>query len=85
MGFYTSFDLWMLQKKQQRIILKYVFKLCSYKSNGSNFVNLLKEEPRYLSGIAAGLKTETNKIGFVELSHPEVIRAIDAFTLGFNQ
>ena len=34
-----------------------------YKSNGSNFVNYFgkMEEPRYLSGIAAGLKTETKQ------------------------
>lgn len=40
-------------------------------------------EPRYLSGIVAGLKTKSNKIGYVaayEIS--EVIRGINAFTLG---
>ena len=40
-------------------------------------------QPRYLSGIAAGLKTKSNKIGFVAAKKiPEVIRAINAFTLG---
>jgi basic membrane protein A len=40
-------------------------------------------QPRYLSGIAAGLKTKTNKIGFVgAFGIPEVIRGINAFTLG---
>ncbi|MBC2582503.1 BMP family ABC transporter substrate-binding protein [Clostridium sp. DJ247] len=40
-------------------------------------------EARYLSGIVAGMKTKTNKLGFVG-AHPipEVIRGIDAFTLG---
>lgn len=56
-----------------------------YKSNGTNFVNYFgkMEEPRYLAGIAAGLKTKTNKIGFVAaFPIPEVIRGIDAFALG---
>lgn len=41
------------------------------------------EEPRYLAGIAAGLKTKSNKIGYVA-AYPisEVIRGINAFTLG---
>ncbi len=38
---------------------------------------------RYLSGIVAGLQTETNKIGYVAaFAIPEVIRGIDAFALG---
>jgi len=41
------------------------------------------EEPRYLSGIVAGLKTKSNKIGYVAaMQIPEVIRGINAFTLG---
>jgi basic membrane protein A and related proteins len=37
----------------------------------------------YLSGIAAGLKTKTNTLGFVgAFPIPEVIRNINAFTLG---
>lgn len=40
-------------------------------------------EARYLSGIVAGLKTKTNKIGFIgAVQLPEVISGIDAFTLG---
>jgi basic membrane protein A len=40
-------------------------------------------QARYLSGIAAGMKTETNKIGYVAaFPIPEVIRGINAFTLG---
>jgi len=40
-------------------------------------------EPRFLSGLVAGLKTKTNKIGYVAaMQIPEVIRGIDAFTLG---
>jgi len=41
------------------------------------------EQPRYLSGIVAGMKTKTNKIGYVAAFEiPEVIRGINAFTLG---
>jgi basic membrane protein A len=41
------------------------------------------EEARYLSGIAAGNATKNGKIGYVAAySIPEVIRGINAFTLG---
>lgn len=41
------------------------------------------EQPRYLSGIAAGLRTESNKIGYVAaMPIPECIRGINAFALG---
>ena len=40
-------------------------------------------EVRYLSGIVAAMQTESNKIGFVAAQPiPEVIRSINAFTLG---
>ena len=40
-------------------------------------------QARYLSGIAAGYKTRANKIGYVAAYPiPEVIRGINAFTLG---
>lgn len=40
-------------------------------------------QPRYLSGMAAGAATESNIIGYVAaFPIPEVIRGIDAFTLG---
>lgn len=40
-------------------------------------------EARYLSGIVAGLQTETNKIGYVAaVPIAEVVRGINAFTLG---
>ena len=60
------------------------FHSAGYKSS-ENMVNYFgrMEEPRYLSGIVAGLKTKTNKIGYVaSFSFPEVIRGIDAFALG---
>lgn len=40
-------------------------------------------EARYLSGIVAGMKTKTNKIGFVAAFElPEVVGGIDSFALG---
>lgn len=40
-------------------------------------------QPRYLSGIAAGAATESNILGYVAaFPIPEVIRGINAFTLG---
>lgn len=43
-------------------------------------------QPRYLSGLVAGMMTETNVIGYVA-AHPipEVIRGINAFTLGVRE
>ncbi len=44
------------------------------------------EEPRYVSGLIAGQMTETNKIGYVAaFPIPEVIRGINAFTLGVRE
>ena len=41
---------------------------------------------RYLSGIVAGLKTKTNKIGYVAgFNFPEVNRGINAFALGVQK
>lgn len=40
-------------------------------------------QARYLTGIVAGMQTKTNQIGYVAAyPFPEVIRDIDAFTLG---
>ncbi|MBN2853123.1 MAG: BMP family ABC transporter substrate-binding protein [Clostridia bacterium] len=40
-------------------------------------------EPRFLSGIVAGMKTTSNEIGYVAaMNIPEVVRGINAFTLG---
>jgi len=40
-------------------------------------------QARYLSGIVAGMKTKSNKIGYVAaMEIPECIRGINAFTLG---
>jgi basic membrane protein A len=41
------------------------------------------EQPRYLAGIVAGMKTKSNKIGYVAaMPIPECIRGINAFALG---
>ncbi len=55
------------------------------KMNDTNFANYFgaMEEPRYLSGIIAGMQTESNKIGYVAAyPYTEVLIGIDAFTLG---
>ena len=51
-------------------------------SNVHNYFGKI-HQARYLSGIAAGLKTTTNKIGYVAaVATPEVISGFDAFYLG---
>lgn len=53
-----------------------------YTSNMTTYMGRV-EEPRYLAGIVAGLKTKSNKIGYVgAFPIGEVIRGINAFTLG---
>ncbi len=50
--------------------------------NMSNFFGRIYQ-PRFLSGVIAGMKTKSNKIGYVAAFEiPEVIRGINAFTLG---
>ena len=56
-----------------------------YKMNETNFGNTFGRmyEPRYLSGMVAGSATSSNLIGYVAaFPIPEVIRGINAFTLG---
>ncbi len=58
-----------------------------YKSNGKNFINYFGNinQARYLTGIAAGLKTKTNKIGYVAAwgsENAEVTSGCDAFAMG---
>ena len=58
-----------------------------YKSNGTNFNNYFGRiyQARYLAGIAAGLKTKTNKIGYVSAygtDLAETCSGINAFALG---
>jgi basic membrane protein A len=58
-----------------------------YKRNDANFTNYFGRvyQARYLSGIAAGLKTQTNRIGYVAAmgrDNSEVTGGINAFALG---
>lgn len=64
-----------------------IFSHCSgYKNNGVNFNNYFGRiyQARYLAGIAAGLKTKTNKLGYVAAwsDNAEVNGGLNAFTLG---
>lgn len=63
-----------------------VFIHCSGEyNNDHNMANFFGRmyQARFLSGIVAGMNTETNKIGYVA-AHPiaEVVRGLNAFTLG---
>lgn len=58
-----------------------------YKSNGKNFNNYFGRiyQARYLAGIAAGMKTASNKIGYVaamDITNSEVTGGINAFAMG---
>lgn len=60
-----------------------------YKSNGTNFNNYFGRiyQARYLTGIAAGMKTETDKIGYVAAQNQEnaeVTGGVNAFAMGVN-
>lgn len=60
-----------------------------YKSNDANFNNYFGRiyQARYLSGIAAGLKTKSNLIGYVAAmgqDNSEVTGGINAFAMGVN-
>lgn len=58
-----------------------------YLSNGKNFTNYFGRiyQTRYLSGIVAGLKTKTNKIGYVSAmgtDNSECTGGVDAIAIG---
>lgn len=58
-----------------------------YKNNGTNLNNYFGRiyQARYLTGIVAGMKTKTNKIGYVaamDSSNSEVTGGINAFAMG---
>ncbi|MDA3847590.1 MAG: BMP family ABC transporter substrate-binding protein [Vallitaleaceae bacterium] len=83
--FATSFGYMDYMEKLSSEFPDVAFYHCSgYKTtdNMSNYFGRIYEA-RYLSGIVAAMKTETNKIGYVAaFPIPEVIRGINAFTLG---
>ncbi|GAU07962.1 membrane protein [Desulfoplanes formicivorans] len=83
--FTTSFGYMDPTLKVARQFPKAVFMHCSgYKSskNVGNYFGRMYQA-RYLSGMVAGGMTTSNKIGYVAaFPIPEVIRGINAFTLG---
>jgi len=84
--FGTSFGFMNAMEKAAQKHKKTIFMHATgYKGNDSNFDNYVCHsfQARYLTGIAAGMMTKTNKIGVVG-SHPipEIIRNINALTLG---
>lgn len=83
--FATSFGYMDYVEKMSKQFPDVKFLHCSgYKSteNMNNYFGRM-EEPRYLSGVVAGMKTKTNKLGYVgAFEIPEVVRGINAFTLG---
>lgn len=61
-----------------------------YMSNGKNFTNYFGRiyQARYLSGLVAGLKTQSNKIGYVsamDTSNSECTGGVDAFAMGVEK
>jgi basic membrane protein A len=61
-----------------------------YKSNTTNFNNYFGRiyQARYLAGIAAGMKTQSGKIGFVAAmgkDNSEVTGGLDAFAIGVQE
>lgn len=83
--FATSFGYMDFVEKVSKDFPEVTFFHCSGYKTTDNMANYFGRmyEARYLSGIVAGMKTESNKIGYVAaFPIPEVIRGIDAFTLG---
>lgn len=83
--FATSFGYMDYMEKLSSEYPDVAFLHCSGYKTTENMANYFGRiyEARYLSGIVAGMKTESNKIGYVAaFPIPEVIRGINAFTLG---
>ena len=82
---------WGYRDKCEELAAEYPNVIISHgtgdKSNGKNFNNYFGRiyQARYLSGIAAGLKTTTNKIGYVAAwgtENAEVTGGCNAFAMG---
>jgi basic membrane protein A len=85
MIFTTSFGFMNATKKMALEFPEVKFLHCSGYEMADNMSNYFGRmyQPRYLSGIVAGLKTESKKIGYVAaFDIPEVVRGINAFALG---
>ena len=82
----TSFgymdDMLALADEYPDVVFEHV---SGFKQNDTNFGNTFGRmyEPRFLTGMVAGSATESNLLGYVAaFPIPEVIRGINAFTLG---
>ncbi|MGC9348965.1 MAG: BMP family ABC transporter substrate-binding protein [Anaerolineae bacterium] len=65
-----------------------LFEHCSGSKTRDNMATYFGRiyQPRYLSGLVAGSMTEANNIGYVAaFPMPEVVRGINAFTLGVRE
>ncbi|HID15546.1 MAG TPA: BMP family ABC transporter substrate-binding protein [Candidatus Atribacteria bacterium] len=73
-----------LAKRYPNVIFEHCSGYKRAKNVGTYFGRMY--EPRFLTGIVAGLMTKSNKIGYVA-AHPipEVIRGINAFALGVRK
>ncbi len=83
--FSTSFGFMEFTKKMALEYPDVTFFHCSGYETTDNMSNYFGRiyQPRYLSGIVAGMKTKSNEIGYVAaFAIPECIRGINAFTLG---
>ncbi len=83
--FATSFGYMEYVEKISKEFPDVKFFHCSGYMSTDNMANYFGRiyQARYLSGIVAGLKTESNQIGYVAaFPIPEVVRGINAFTLG---
>lgn len=83
--FGTSFGFMDYMEKAAKNHPDVKFLHCSGYKTAENMGNYFGKmyQARYLSGIVAGLKTKTNKIGYVAAFEiPEVINGINSFTLG---
>jgi basic membrane protein A len=87
----TSWGYMDVCEKMASLFPQVIFAHASgYKRNATNFTNYFGRfyQPRYLSGIAAGLKTRTNKIGYVApwgKENCEVTGGLNAFALGVER
>ena len=83
--FATSFGYMETVERLSKEFPDVKFEHCSGYISNENMDNYFGQidQARYLSGIVAGMKTESNRIGYVAAQPiPEVIRGCNAFTLG---
>lgn len=84
----TSFGYMDYMEELSKEFPNIKFLHCSGYKTTDNMTNYFGRmyQARYLSGLVAGLKTKSNKVGYVAaFPIPEVIGGIDAFTLGVRK